>query len=217
LAGSSSARPPRPGVRPANCPTPRAGELLRLVAAGRGNRAIAVELVAVCPVRAVRRGKLPRFSNANVDGIVLISPVFASKVASTTVVSGPAGAVYDGTAKLATAQTTGAGGAVIATSAVSYAPGPGAPVNAGDYTASASFPGDDAYLPSADSRPFTIAKAASTTTVTAGDGRRSREPGSSLRTAGDPASGLVASHPNAPRGAPLRSSMHRPCMRTPRA
>lgn len=106
---------------------------------------------------------------ADYPGAGLIGAIInvnSRRQATVTTVSVPSGAVYDGTAKVATARTTGEGGAVIAAPNVSYTPGPGAPVDAGSYTASASFPGNDNYLPSDDSKSFTIAKAPSTVVVT---------------------------------------------------
>lgn len=88
-----------------------------------------------------------------------------AKAPSTTTLTVPGGTVYDGTAKAATAQTTGLGGAVIANPAITYTPGSGAPVNAGSYTASANFAGNTNYLPSGDSQSFTIAKAPLTVTA----------------------------------------------------
>ena len=102
-------------------------------------------------------------------------------VPSVTTVSVPTGAVYDGTSKVATAQTTGEG-AVIASPAVSYTP-PGAPVNAGSYTARADFPGDAIYLPSADSKTFAIAKGSSVTAVTAGNATYDGQPHGGTATA----------------------------------
>ena len=59
------------------------------------------------------------------------------------------------------------GGAVIAHPTVTYVPGPAAPVDAGTYTANATFPADDTHETSSGSAIFTIAQAPSTTTVTA--------------------------------------------------
>ena len=100
------------------------------------------------------------------NGVLLITPIWG-KTATTTTVTVPVGAVYDGTAKTATAVTTNPSGEVVANPSVTYSPGPGAPVNAGTYTASASYPGDDTYEASSDSKQFTIAQAASMVTVTA--------------------------------------------------
>jgi hypothetical protein len=102
------------------------------------------------------------------NGVVLIAPVWG-KTPTTTTVTVPAGAVYDGNAKTASATTVDDGGTVIAHPSVTYAPGPGAPVNAGTYTASASYPGDDTHEQSSDSKTFTIAKATSATQVTVAD------------------------------------------------
>ena len=101
-------------------------------------------------------------------GVVLITPVW-SKSPTTTTVTVPVGAVFDGNPKTATAQTVDGEGNVLANPAVTYQPGPGAPVNAGTYTASASYLGDDTYAGSSDSKPFTIFRAASNTEVTVAD------------------------------------------------
>jgi hypothetical protein len=103
------------------------------------------------------------------DGVVLITPVWGKPAPTTTTVSVPTGAAYDGTEKVATATTRGGDGAVLATPPIEYSPGPGTPVNAGSYTASASYPGDDSHLASAGSETFTIAKAASQTKVSVED------------------------------------------------
>ncbi|MFN8536155.1 MAG: MBG domain-containing protein [Thermomicrobiales bacterium] len=109
------------------------------------------------------------------NGLVMITPLFADpKAASATTVTVPVNPVYDGTPKGATAQTTGTGGAVIATptvtytgtGATSYGPSTTPPTNAGTYNASATFAGNDDYLGSSDSKPYTIAKASSSTLVT---------------------------------------------------
>jgi hypothetical protein len=102
------------------------------------------------------------------DGVVMIAPVW-SKTPTTTTVTVPTGAVYDGSPKTASAATVDDGGTVIAHPAVTYLPGPGAPINAGSYTASATYLGDDTHEESSDSKMFTIATAPSVTTVTVAD------------------------------------------------
>ena len=99
------------------------------------------------------------------DGVVIITPIWG-KLPTTTTVTVPVGAVYDGNPKTATAQTVDGEGNVLANPAVTYQPGPGAPVNAGTYTASASYLGDDTYAGSSDSKTFTVFRAASNTEVT---------------------------------------------------
>ena len=69
-------------------------------------------------------------------------------------------------ANTASAVTVDSAGNVIANPTVTYAPGPGAPVNAGTYTASASYPGDDTHRRARTASTFTIAQAPSRTTVT---------------------------------------------------
>ena len=101
------------------------------------------------------------------NGVVIITPIWG-KLPTTTTVTVPVGAVYDGNPKTATAQTVDGEGNVLANPAVTYQPGPGAPVNAGTYTASASYLGDDTYAGSSDSKTFTICRAAS---VHGGHGR----------------------------------------------
>jgi hypothetical protein len=89
-----------------------------------------------------------------------------ARAASTTVVTVPTGAVYNGQGHAATAVTTGLNGIELATPAVSYTPGGSeAPVNAGTYTASASFAGNDNYESSESSAQFTIGRAQSATVV----------------------------------------------------
>ncbi|MGN6359344.1 MAG: MBG domain-containing protein, partial [Thermomicrobiales bacterium] len=129
---------------------------------------------AITGVSNIQNVNIPTWGSAN--GVIIISPVFMTQAPTTTVVTVPVGAVYDGTPKTATAQTTGPGGVVVANPTVSYTPGPGAPVNAGTYTASASFPGNANYLPSSDSKTFTIAQAPSVTTVTANNATYDGQP-----------------------------------------
>ena len=95
-----------------------------------------------------------------------------SKAASTTTVS-VSNALFDGNPHGGTATATGVGGlnqALTVTyngrNLTNYGPSTTEPTNAGDYIASASFAGDDNHTDSADSRDFTINKAASTTMVT---------------------------------------------------
>jgi MBG domain (YGX type) len=106
------------------------------------------------------------YENLGTDGVVLITPVWG-KTPTTTAVTVPSGAVYDGKAKTATATTLDRDGNVLATPDVAYDPGPGAPVDAGTYTANASYAGDDSHEASSDSKTFTIAKAPSVTKVDA--------------------------------------------------
>ena len=125
------------------------------------------------------------------NGLVTITPIFDQRTVTTTVVLVPAGAVYDGTAKTATAQTTDADSNVIANPTVtyqgrngtSYGPSTTAPTDAGDYTASATYAGDSQYLPSSDSQPFSIAKASSQTTVSADDVTYDGDPHGATATA----------------------------------
>lgn len=118
------------------------------------------------PTNAGGYAVVARLADPNYRADDATGTLVINRAASATTVTVPAGAVYDGAAKAAMAKTTGVGGATIATPAVTYAPGPGAPVDAGTYTASARFGGDDNYLPSEDSRPFTIARAATTLAIT---------------------------------------------------
>ena len=101
-------------------------------------------------------------------GVVLITPVWA-KSPTTTTVTVPTGPVYDGNAKTAIGSDRGRRGQPARQSGCHVSPGPGAPVNAGTYTASASYLGDDTYAGSSDSKPFTIFRAASNTEVTVAD------------------------------------------------
>lgn len=98
------------------------------------------------------------------------------KAASTTAVTA-ADATYDGAPHGATAAVSGAGGlsqtvvvSYVGRNGTIYASSGSAPTNAGDYTASASFDGDANHTSSTDSRNFSLAKAASTVTVTCAAG-----------------------------------------------
>ena len=82
-------------------------------------------------------------------------------------------ATFDGNPHGGTATATGVGGlnqtltvTYNGRNLTSYGPSTTEPTNAGDYTASATFAGDDNHTDSADARDFTIDKASSTTTVT---------------------------------------------------
>ena len=92
---------------------------------------------------------------------------------TTTVVTAN-NASYDGNPHGGTANVTGPGGLNQAVTvsysgrnATVYGPTNTAPTNAGDYTASAAYAGDSNYNPSNDSKDYSIAKADTTTTVTA--------------------------------------------------
>jgi hypothetical protein len=85
-------------------------------------------------------------------------------------------ATYDGNPHGASALVTGAGGlnqsvTVVYTGRNStvYGPTPAAPVNAGDYTASASYAGDANHSPSSDSKDYSILKAGSVTQTSVSD------------------------------------------------
>src|SRR5207247_194103 len=96
-----------------------------------------------------------------------------SKASSTTTIT-ISDAIYDGSPHGGTANVTGAGGLSQSVAVnyagvppTSYGPSTSAPTNAGTYRARAIFSGDDNHTGSQDSTDFSIAKAASTTTVTA--------------------------------------------------
>ena len=57
------------------------------------------------------------------NGVLLITPIWG-KTATTTTVTVPVGAVYDGTAKTATAVTTNPSGGIVANPSVTYSPVP---------------------------------------------------------------------------------------------
>jgi hypothetical protein len=95
-----------------------------------------------------------------------------TKAATTTTVTASA-ATYDALPHAATAVATGPVGlnqALAVTysgrNTTTYGPTTTPPTDAGDYRASASFPGDANYLPSADSKDFTIAKAPTQLAIT---------------------------------------------------
>lgn len=106
------------------------------------------------------------YNNANgtVDDVI-------STVGSGTVVT-VGDATYDGSAHGGTAQVTGVGGlnqsltvSYTGRNTTVYGPSTVAPSNAGEYTASASFPGDGNHQGSSDSKNFTIFQAGSLTMV----------------------------------------------------
>jgi hypothetical protein len=114
-----------------------------------------------CTITASQAGDGQYNAAANVEQSFSIA-----RAQSTTEVTVPSGAVYDGTKKTASAVTTGVGGEIIANPSVNYTPGDSdAPVNAGYYTANASFAGNTNYEPSSDSKNFNIAKANATIDV----------------------------------------------------
>jgi probable HAF family extracellular repeat protein len=91
--------------------------------------------------------------------------VTAQKASSTTAVT-VSNAIYDGSPHGATAVATGTGGlnqnlivTYAGTGATTYPASSTAPINAGTYTAAATFDSDSNYTISTDSKPFTIAKA----------------------------------------------------------
>ncbi|HET7456053.1 MAG TPA: MBG domain-containing protein [Gemmatimonadaceae bacterium] len=105
--------------------------------------------------------------DANHEGSTGSATFTIDRAASTTVVT-VSGATYDGAPHGGTAAVTGAGG-LSQSVPVTYAGRNGtsyssstAPTGAGDYTASASFPGDANHESSADAQDFSIAKATST-------------------------------------------------------
>ena len=99
---------------------------------------------------------------------------------TTTTVSPPRDAVYTGKAQGATAKVSGEGGAVLPDAAAivtytgrtttTYGPTATPPTAAGDYTATASYPGGGEYLPSSGAADYTIGK--KNLTVTAADKMR---------------------------------------------
>jgi hypothetical protein len=94
-----------------------------------------------------------------------------SQAASSTTVT-VSDATYDGAPHGGTAVATGAGNlnenltvTYAGRNTTVYGPSTDAPTNAGEYTASALFAGDDNHTSSSQSKDFTIFKAASTTTL----------------------------------------------------
>lgn len=92
--------------------------------------------------------------------------------ATTTVTVIAADAIFDGSPHGGTAVATGVNGlnetlivTYVGRNGTVYLPITDAPTNAGDYTASASYPGTDNYTDGAGSKDFTIGKASSATTV----------------------------------------------------
>ncbi|MBI1756469.1 MAG: Ig-like domain repeat protein [Fimbriimonas ginsengisoli] len=70
--------------------------------------------------------------------------------------------VYDGNPHPATGSVTGANGEDLGAPSFSYSPGGTAPVNAGDYTATGSYPGNANYNPASSSASIHIDKAPAT-------------------------------------------------------
>ena len=113
--------------------------------------------------------------DSNHDGSADSKNYSITKATSTTTVSA-GGATYDGSQHGGTAAVIGAGG-LSQSVAVSYVGKPGttylssatAPANAGDYTATATFAGDSNHSTSSGSTDYSIATAATTTTVTVSD------------------------------------------------
>jgi hypothetical protein len=103
----------------------------------------------------------------------LSSSAVIDMTTTTTTVTIASTKVYDGLALSGVAAVTG--GSLNASLPVTYygragttyGPTTVAPVNAGDYTASAVFEGDAFYKPSSDSKDFSITKAATAITLTA--------------------------------------------------
>ncbi|MET0626323.1 MAG: Ig-like domain repeat protein, partial [Pyrinomonadaceae bacterium] len=92
-----------------------------------------------------------------------------AKATTTTTVTA-ANATYDGNPHGGTASVTGPAGlnqsltvSYAGRNTTTYGPSTTPPTNAGDYTASASYPGDANYEPSSDSEDYSIAKATTTT------------------------------------------------------
>ena len=97
-------------------------------------------------------------TNATKIGPVSTSPTM--NVAATNINGTTANATGGGLNKSLPVTYTGRNG-------TTYGPSTTAPTNAGDYTAIASYAGDSNYNPSSDSKDYSIAKANTTTTVTA--------------------------------------------------
>jgi cysteine-rich repeat protein len=107
----------------------------------------------------------PNYNNgASFDAMVTINPA----TPTVTVTGGTF--TYDGVSHGASATVAGVGGAAVTGSfAFSYAPGGGAPVNAGGYTATASFTSTDSnYTNATGTGSITINPATPTVTVTGG-------------------------------------------------
>jgi arylsulfate sulfotransferase len=123
-----------------------------------------------CTVRASQAGS-DNYEAADVERSFRIA-----KAATTTTVNA-GDVIFDDLPHGATAGVTGAGGlsqnltvTYTGRNGTNYPASPTAPTNAGDYTASATFAGDDNHTGSNGSKDFTIAKAPSTTAVTCAGG-----------------------------------------------
>src|SRR5205823_4495868 len=92
-----------------------------------------------------------------------------NKATPTASVGAVGPAVYDGQAHGTAGAVLGVGGTPLGGASMGYDTADGsAPVNAGSYTATGSFAGDDNYLPASGAAAVVIARAASTTSVAGG-------------------------------------------------
>ncbi len=126
-------------------------------------------LLTSAPVNAGTYSVAARFvGDTNYNGKQSASATLTiNKASSTTTVTFADGPTtpYTGDPHPATATVTGAGG-LSESVPVTYTPGPGAPVNAGSYSADASFAGDANHDPSTGSAALTVTKVDPTVTAT---------------------------------------------------
>ncbi|HEY3400450.1 MAG TPA: S8 family serine peptidase [Geothrix sp.] len=127
---------------------------------------------ATAPTNAGSYAVVATLTNVNYQATNATGTLVIAKAATTTAVTA-ADATYDGNPHGATASATGIGGlnqaltvTYMGTGSTTYPASTTAPTNAGTYTASATYAESTNYLSSSDSKPFTINKASSSTTVT---------------------------------------------------
>jgi len=127
---------------------------------------------ATAPTNAGSYAVVASLTNGNYQATNATGTLVIAKAATTTTVTAT-DATYDGNPHGATASVTGIGGlnqaltvTYTGTGSTIYPASTTAPTNAGTYTASATYAESTNHLSSSDSKPFTINKASSTTTVT---------------------------------------------------
>jgi len=95
------------------------------------------------------------------------APIDISRATPATVNVTPVSATYDAQAHGTTAVVTGVGGVSLGSATITYSTSDGsAPVDAGSYTATGSFPGNQDYTSASGTATISIARATPTVTVT---------------------------------------------------
>jgi hypothetical protein len=119
-----------------------------------------------CAITASQSG------NDNYQAAPNVERTFSIGKANSTTIITVSDATYNGNPQGGTATVTGVGGlnqsltvTYTGRNTTTYGPTTTVPANAGEYTASASYEGDDDHHGSGDSQPFTIARATATITL----------------------------------------------------